>query len=83
MICKQIPACITSGVNENLLRRIEYPIEKNRVLRNQIDSHILPTDNERCVRAVAKPYRLRLTEGRTDFTIAVDKKLGGVAHDTS
>ena len=35
------------------------------------------------VLAVAKPHRLRLTEGRTDFTIAVDEKLGGVAHDTS
>jgi len=30
-----MPAYITSSVNEELLRRIEYLIEENRVLRNQ------------------------------------------------
>jgi hypothetical protein len=33
-------AYITGGVNEDLLHRIEYLLEENRVLRNQIDSRI-------------------------------------------
>ena len=33
-------AYITGSVNEDLLHRIEYLLEKNRVLRNQIDSRI-------------------------------------------
>jgi transposase InsO family protein len=44
-------AYITGSVNEDLLRRIEYLLEENRVLRNQIDSRILLTDNERCALA--------------------------------
>jgi hypothetical protein len=44
-------AYITGSVNEDLLRRIEYLLERNRDLRNQIESRILLTDNERCVLA--------------------------------
>jgi hypothetical protein len=53
---KQRLACITGGVNEGLLRRIEYLLEENRVLRNEIQKRILLTDHERCAlaeRAVA------------------------------
>ncbi|HEX7531100.1 MAG TPA: helix-turn-helix domain-containing protein, partial [Pyrinomonadaceae bacterium] len=35
------------GVNEDLLRRIEYLLEENCVLRNQIQKRILLTDHER------------------------------------
>ena len=34
---------ITGSVNEDLLRRIEYLLEENRVLRHQIDTRILLT----------------------------------------
>jgi putative transposase len=44
---KRMLAYITGSVNEDLLRRIEYLLEENRVLRNQIDSRILLTDHER------------------------------------
>jgi len=44
-------AYITGTVNEDLLRRIEYLLDENRVLRNQIDSRILLTDNERGILA--------------------------------
>jgi hypothetical protein len=40
-------AYITGSVNEDLLRRIEYLLEENRVLRNQIQKRILLTDHER------------------------------------
>jgi hypothetical protein len=40
-------AYITGSVNEDLLRRIEYLLEENRVLRHQIDRRILLTDRER------------------------------------
>jgi len=40
-------AYITGSVNEDLLRRIEYLLEENRVLRHQIDKLILLTDHER------------------------------------
>ncbi len=33
-------------MNEDLLRRIEYLLEENRVLRNQIQKRILLTDHE-------------------------------------
>ena len=48
---KRMLAYITGSVNEDLLRRIEYLLEENRVLRNQIDSRILLTDNERGILA--------------------------------
>src|ERR1039457_6094125 len=48
---KRMLAYITGSVNEDLLRRIEYLFEENRVLRNQIDSRILLTDNERGILA--------------------------------
>jgi hypothetical protein len=38
---KRMLAYITGSVNEDLLRRIEYLLEENRVLRNQTDKHIL------------------------------------------
>ena len=44
---KRMPAHITGSVNEDLLRRIEYLLEENRVLRNQIQKRILLTDHER------------------------------------
>jgi hypothetical protein len=40
-------AYATGSVNEDLLRRIEYLLEENRVLRNQIQKRILLTDHER------------------------------------
>src|ERR1017187_1696837 len=48
---KRMLAYITGSVNEDLLRRIEYLLEENRVLRNQIDCRILLTDNERGILA--------------------------------
>ena len=44
-------AYISGSVNEELLRRIEYLLEENRVLRNQIDRRILLADPERRVLA--------------------------------
>jgi len=44
---KRMLAYITGRVNEDLLRRIEYLLEENRVLRNQIQKRILLTDHER------------------------------------
>ena len=43
---KRMLAYITGSVNEDLLRRIEYLLEENRVLRNQIDCRILLTNHE-------------------------------------
>ena len=48
---KRMLAYITGSLNEDLLRRIEYLLEENRVLRNQIDCRILLTDPERCTLA--------------------------------
>src|SRR5476649_449195 len=48
---KRMLVYITGSVNEDLLRRIEYLLEENRVLRNQIDCRILLTDNERGILA--------------------------------
>ena len=44
---KRMLAYITGSVNEELLCRIEYLLEENRVLRNQIQRRILLTDSER------------------------------------
>lgn len=47
----------TGSVNEDLLCRIEYPLEENRVLRNQIQKRILLTNHERrtlAERAIAR-----------------------------
>ena len=44
---KRMLAYITGSVNEDLLRRIEYLLEENRVLRHQIQKRILLTDQER------------------------------------
>jgi putative transposase len=44
---KRMLAYITGSVNEDLLRRIEYLLEENRVLRHQLDRRILLTDHER------------------------------------
>ena len=43
---KRMLAYITGSVNEDLLRRIEYLLEENRVLRNQLEKRILLTDHE-------------------------------------
>ena len=44
---KRMLAYITGSVNEDLLCRIEYLLEENCVLRNQIQKRILLTDHER------------------------------------
>ncbi len=44
---KRMLAYISGTVNEELLRRIEYLLEVNRVLRNQIQKRILPASSER------------------------------------
>jgi hypothetical protein len=44
---KRMLAYITGSVNEDLLRRIEYLLEENRVLRQQIDKRILLNDSQR------------------------------------
>ena len=44
---KRMLAYITGSVNEDLLRRIEYLLEENRVLRGQIERRVLLTDHER------------------------------------
>jgi putative transposase len=49
---KRMLAYISGSVNEDLLRRIEYLLEENRVLRNQIQSRVLLTDHERRTLAV-------------------------------
>jgi len=40
-------AYITGSVNEDLLRRIEYLLEENRVLRNRLHRRLQLTDHER------------------------------------
>lgn len=44
---KRVLAYITGSVNEDLLRRIEYLLEENRVLRNQLDKRVHLTDSKR------------------------------------
>jgi putative transposase len=44
---KRMLAYVTGSVNEDLLRRIEYLLEENRVLRNQLDKRVHLTDSER------------------------------------
>ncbi|NQT37259.1 MAG: hypothetical protein HQ581_07210, partial [Planctomycetes bacterium] len=44
---KRMLAYISGSVNEELLRRIEYLLEENRVLRDQIEKRIRLTDPER------------------------------------
>jgi len=44
---KRMLAYITGSVNEDLLRRIDYLLEENRVLRNQLDKRLHLTDPER------------------------------------
>jgi len=48
---KKMLAYVTGEVNESLLTRVEYLIEENRVLRNQIGKRILLTDAERRILA--------------------------------
>ena len=48
---KRMLAYITGSVNEDLLHRIDYLLEENRVLRYQIDRRILLTDDERRILA--------------------------------
>jgi putative transposase len=50
---KRMLAYITGSVNEDLLRRIEYLLEENRILRHQIDKRILLTDSRYCVKLTA------------------------------
>ncbi|MDA1043816.1 MAG: hypothetical protein O3C57_01190 [Verrucomicrobia bacterium] len=54
---KKMLAHVTGEVDQSLLLKIEYLIEENRVLRNQIDRRILLTDAERRILAkkVASP----------------------------
>ena len=44
---KRMLAVVTGGIEESLLLRIEYLIEENRVLRNQLDRRLKLTDPER------------------------------------
>jgi len=44
---KRMLAYVTGEVNESLLLRIEYLIEENRVLRNQLEKRIRLADAER------------------------------------
>jgi len=48
---KKMLAYVTGEVNESLLLRIEYLIEENRVLRNQLEKRIRLTDAERRILA--------------------------------
>jgi putative transposase len=47
MSWQRMLAYITGSVNEDLFRRIEYLLEENRVLRNQLHKRIQLTDSER------------------------------------
>jgi hypothetical protein len=44
---KRMLVCITGSMDEDLLRRIEYLLEENRVLRHQIDKRFLLNDSQR------------------------------------
>ena len=44
---KRMRACVTGEIEESLLQRVEYLIEENRVLRNQIGHRVRLTDAER------------------------------------
>jgi len=48
---KRMLAYVTGEVEESLLLRIEYLIEENRVLRNQLDRRLKLTDPERRILA--------------------------------
>ena len=48
---KKMLAYVTGEVDQSLLARVEYLIEENRVLRNQIEKRILLTDGERKILA--------------------------------
>ncbi|MDP6525249.1 MAG: integrase core domain-containing protein [Kiritimatiellia bacterium] len=48
---KRMLACVTGEIEESLLARIEYLIEENRVLRNQLDKRLKLTDPERKILA--------------------------------
>ena len=48
---KRMLAYISGTINDELLRRIEYLLEENRVLRNQIEKHISLADPERRILA--------------------------------
>ena len=60
MLWKRMLACISGSVNEELLRRIEYPLEENRVLRNQIDKRIQLTDTWRTTMPCGTTRGLRM-----------------------
>jgi hypothetical protein len=55
----------TGSANEDLWRRIDYLVEENRVLRNQIDKRVLLTDCERRTLA-GKAVALRRHEQNTN-----------------
>ena len=44
---KRMLAYISGTINDELLRRIEYLLEENRVLRNQLGKRLHLTDPER------------------------------------
>jgi hypothetical protein len=48
---KTMLAYVTGEVDQSLLLKVEYLIEENRVLRNQIDKRILLTNAERRILA--------------------------------
>ena len=51
MSWKKMLAYVTGEVDQSLLLRVEYLIEENRVLRNQIGKRIPLTDAERSILA--------------------------------
>ena len=48
---KRMLAVVTGEIEESLLARVEYMVEENRVLRNQLDKRLKLTDPERKVLA--------------------------------
>ena len=48
---KKMLAYVTGEIEQSLLHRIEYLLEENRILRNQIEKRILLTDSERKILA--------------------------------
>ena len=68
---KRMLAVVTGEIEESLLARVEYLIEENRVLRNQLDKRLKLTDPERKVlaeKARTNKITIQEMEGGT-FTI--------------
>jgi hypothetical protein len=65
MPCKRMPAYITGGVKEDLLRRIEYLLEENRYCAPSFaSSRHDPPDSSEPSTPCRIPARRRLLNGR-------------------